>query len=85
MRAGQILDLALAVQAVFVAAVVVGVYVGVGKACGGGGDKGLGSGRRFNGGGPAYEALPTAGSGGGGEMGEHVQMKAIVGKSSAQA
>ncbi|CAL4980945.1 unnamed protein product [Urochloa decumbens] len=80
LRAVAVMDLALSVHCVVVAAVVAGVLFGVARWFGV--DSGAGVGRRHNNG---YDALPTvaASTGAMAEM-EHLQSKGIVGKSVAQ-
>ncbi|XP_040384860.1 uncharacterized protein LOC121055767 [Oryza brachyantha] len=86
LRAVALMDLALSVHCVLVAAVAVGVYLGVARWCGvdGGGGAGVGMGRRHNGVGGSYDALPTVTSAGAIAEMEHLPMKAVVGKSVAQ-
>ncbi|KAG8089922.1 hypothetical protein GUJ93_ZPchr0011g28587 [Zizania palustris] len=85
LRAVAIMDLALSVHCVLVAAVAAGVYLGVSRWCGVDGGAGMAMGRRHNGVGAPYDALPTAMSTGAAiaEM-EHLPMKGVVGKSVAQ-
>uniref|UniRef100_A0A0E0MG01 Uncharacterized protein n=1 Tax=Oryza punctata TaxID=4537 RepID=A0A0E0MG01_ORYPU len=82
-RAVAVMDLALSVHCVVVAAVAVGVYLGVARWCrvDGGGGVGMGMGRRYNGVGGSYDALPTVTSAGAIVEMEHVPMKGVVGKS----
>lgn len=84
LRAVALMDLALSVHCVVVAAVAVGVHLGVAWWCGvdGGAGAGMGTGRRHNGVGGSYDALPTVASAEA-EM-EHLPMKGVVGKSIAQ-
>ncbi|KAF0897067.1 hypothetical protein E2562_032389 [Oryza meyeriana var. granulata] len=82
LRAVAIMDLALSVHCVVVAAVAAGVYLGVARWCGvDGGGAGVGMGRRHNGVGESYDPLPTVTSVGAIAEMEHLPMKGVVGKS----
>lgn len=86
-RAVAVMDLALSVHCVIVAAVAAGVYLGVARWCGvdgGGGGAGVGMGRRHNGVGGSYDALPTVASAGVIAEMEHLPLKGVIGKSVAQ-
>uniref|UniRef100_A0A0E0BJT9 Uncharacterized protein n=1 Tax=Oryza glumipatula TaxID=40148 RepID=A0A0E0BJT9_9ORYZ len=78
LRAVALMDLALSVHCVVVAAVAVGVHLGVAWWCGvdGGAGAGMGTGRRHNGVGGSYDALPTVASAEA-EM-EHLPMKGVA-------
>ena len=80
LRAVAVMDLALSVHCVVVAAVAAGVLLGVARWFGV--DGGAGAGRRHNG--SSYDALPTVASAGAMAEMEHLQGKGIVGKSVAQ-
>ncbi|KAL6654752.1 hypothetical protein ACP70R_008217 [Stipagrostis hirtigluma subsp. patula] len=79
LRAVAVMDLALSVHCVVVAAVAAGVYLGVARWCGV--DGGAGVGRRHNG---SYEALSTVAPAGTMAEMEHLPVKSIGGKSVAQ-
>jgi hypothetical protein len=75
-----LMDLMLSVHCLVAAAAVAGLYLGVAKCCGG--DAG---GRRQNGAGGSYEALPMVTSSGAIQEMEHLpMMKGVVGKAVAQ-
>ncbi|XP_025828765.1 uncharacterized protein LOC112903773 [Panicum hallii] len=80
LRAVAVMDLALSVHCVVVAAVAAGVLLGVARWFGV--DSSAGLGRRHNG--SSYDALPTVASAGTMAEMEHLQGKGIVGKSVAQ-
>lgn len=80
LRAVAVMDLALSVHCVVVAAVVAGVLLGVARWFGV--DSSAGTGRRHNG--SSYDALPTVASAGAMAEMEHLQGKGVVGKSVAQ-
>nr|CAB3489932.1 unnamed protein product [Digitaria exilis] len=80
LRGVAIMDLALSVHCVVVAAVAVGVLLAVARWFGV--DISSGVGRRHNG--SSYDALPTVPSAGSTAEMEHLQGKGIVGKSVAQ-
>ncbi|KAL6890223.1 hypothetical protein ACP4OV_008986 [Aristida adscensionis] len=79
LRAVAVMDLALSVHCVVVAAVATAVYLGVARWCGV--DGGAGTGRRHNG---SYEALSTVAPGGVMAEMEHLPVKSVAGKSVAQ-
>jgi len=80
LRAVAVMDLALSVHCVVVAAVAAGVLLWVASWFGV--DSGAGSGRRRNG--SSYDALPTVAPAGAMAEMEHLQGKGIVGKIMAQ-
>jgi len=80
LRAVAVMDLALSVHCIVVAAVVAGVLLGVARCFGI--DSSAGAGRRHNG--SSYDALPTVASAGAMAEMEHLQGKGVVGKSVAQ-
>ncbi|CAN6372242.1 unnamed protein product [Urochloa humidicola] len=80
LRAVAVMDLALSVHCIVVAAVTAGVLFGVARWFGV--DSGAGVGRRHNG--SSYDALPMVASTGPMAEMEHLQGKGIVGKSVAQ-
>lgn len=87
LRAVAVMDLMLSVHCVIAAAAVAGLYLGVARWCGvdaGGGGASVGTGRRHNGVGGSYEALPTVASSGAVAEMEHLPMKGVGGKSVAQ-
>ncbi|XP_062181821.1 uncharacterized protein LOC133886106 [Phragmites australis] len=84
LRAVAVMDLALSVHCVIVAAVAAAVCLGVARCCGvdGGADGGAGIGRRRNG--SSYDALPTVAVAGAVAEMEHLSGKGVTGKSVAQ-
>ncbi|GJN04701.1 hypothetical protein PR202_ga22269 [Eleusine coracana subsp. coracana] len=82
LRAVAVMDLALAVHCVVVAAVASGVCLAVARWCGVDGGAVTGTGRRHNG--SSYDALPSVVSPSAMAEMEHLPVKNVVGKSMAQ-
>ncbi|KAK3119045.1 hypothetical protein QOZ80_9BG0712800 [Eleusine coracana subsp. coracana] len=82
LRAVAVMDLALSVHCVVVAAVAAGVCLAVARWCGVDSGAVTGTGRRHNG--SSYDALPSVVSPGAMAEMEHLPVKNVVGKSVAQ-
>ncbi|KAM0927531.1 hypothetical protein ACQ4PT_002940 [Festuca glaucescens] len=78
-----VMDLMLSVHCLIAAAAVAGLYLGVAKCCGVDAG-GAAVGRRQNGAGDSYEALPMVTSSGAIQEMEHLPIKGVVGKAVAQ-